>query len=304
MLVVDDEWILNAKSWLDQWWLWLSSTTGSWSEIIESDFSNSKCSPSHPVSTSRWSSPWATPSPTPPIGPARFWMPIIRGPGRACAWLRTWKWPHWTWNLRFQFRGFGVSPTTFPSSLASSICASACATLNIGLAEKRGKVVNSWWVGNCVCGWERMVFGTLRMRSQKGGGPKGTSRNLDFVGNLPRSSKIFTEFVVGFLWIPFRHRENPHKRPTLYSAVPRWNPSRKTNGGDLCQAIKIQLSHARNNQHSWYVCFFYHPSIGVMKSSPWKSESHFSQTNQEHCMRWNLLFFHCCVGPVKKFHFP
>ena len=48
-----------------------------------------------------------------------------------------------------------------------------------------------------------MVFGTLRVRSLRGGCPKGTSRNLDFVGNLPRSSKIFTEFVVGFLWIPF-----------------------------------------------------------------------------------------------------
>ena len=40
-----------------------------------------------------------------------------------------------------------MSPITFPSSLALSICASACATLNTGLAEKRGKVVNSWWVG-------------------------------------------------------------------------------------------------------------------------------------------------------------
>ena len=183
----------TGKSWLDQWfppsssiqkarkgvvatdWPWLSNTTGacSWNNRKRSDRSDSKCSP-HPVSTSRWSFPWATPLRTPPFPPAHIWTPTMPGPRRACAWPRTWKWrPHWTWN---RFRGFGVSPTTFPSLLASSICASS---------EKREQL------SILGAGELRLWVSTQCLRSQKGGGlegPKGKSRSPYFVGNLPRSS--------------------------------------------------------------------------------------------------------------------
>ena len=145
--------------------------------------------------------------------------------------------------------------------------------------RRGGKVVNSSWVGAVFVGERGWFLELSEWEAKKGEVQKENPETLTLsgiFGDLPRSalSLLLVSFESHFVM-----RESPQKASTRCS-------SRKINGGDLRQTIKRQLSHARKS-----ACFFYHPSIGVMKSSPWKSESPFFPTNhQEHVMRWNLDF--------------